>query len=481
MLSNLPKNWFWGCIGLSVACLSIGCRTGQSVSDQRFQGLSTDLSASISHAGITQPSGNPVVDVLVGPNAVETYIDYGLRQNSEIQEARLRIETMANRVPQAASLADPMLGATVFPSPVQTAAGEQEFALSLNQKLPARGKLSSRSAMAEEEVNVARAQLAEIELRVVEQIKIAYYELYFIQQAIKITEEDRDRLKMIEGVVEQVYQVKNTVTQQDILQVQVALSQIDAELVQFRQQKKSTQAKLAKLLHVSPETELAAIDQLPPSGSSESLEQLYEIAIQSNPELHAQLSAIKRDRHAVDLAQLENRPDMTVGFNWVATSSEGISPVANGNDALMLTLGVNLPVYRKRIDAGVREAETRALADAKKYDRIRDETMEGIADVFAKTQSIQETLDLFQSEIIPKQKLSLEQSIEDYSVGKVDFLQMIENWRKLLRFHIQERRLESELYQSNASLSRELGRFSLQNESLESVSMVKANSSEGVN
>lgn len=444
-----------------VVVVSFGCRSSRSVSDPRFRDVSHDFVFSQNQPAYSQIVSNPVASELAGPHTVDTYVEFGLRQNSEIQEARLRIESLANRVPQAASLADPMLGATAFPSPVQTAAGQQDFALSMSQKLPARGKLATRAAMAEEEVNVARAQLAEVELKVVEQIKNAYFQLYFVQQAIKITEEDRERLKLIEGVVDRMYQVQKKVTQQDILQVQVALSQIDAELVQFRQQKKSAQAKLARLLHISPETDLEAQDEMPGDWALNDIEYLYETAIQSSPDLHAQLATIQRNRHAVSLADLENRPDLTLGFNWIATSSDGISPVANGNDAFMLTMGMNLPVYRKRIDAGVREAETRTLADARKYDRLKDETMESIADLFAKIQSIQETLRLFQDEIIPKQKLTLDQSIEDYSVGKVDFLQMIDNWRKLLRFHIQEKRLESELQQVLASLTRELGMFQL--------------------
>ncbi len=68
---------------------------------------------------------------------------------------------------------------------------------------------------------------------------------------------------------------------------------------------------------------------------------------------------------------------------------------------------------------------------------------------------------LFRNDIIPKQELTLEQSVDDYQVGKVDFLQMIENWRQLLRFHITEKRFETDLQQSLAALAREIGSFEL--------------------
>ena len=152
---------------------------------------------------------------------------------------------------------------------------------------------------------------------------------------------------------------------------------------------------------------------------------------------------------------------MTFGFNWISTDGDGISPVANGDDAFMLSLGMNLPVYRNRIEAGVREAQTRALSNARKYDRLKDETMEGVADLFAKVKSLQETLQLFRNDIIPKQELTLDQSIDDYQVGKVDFLQMIDNWRQLLRYHIQEKRFEADLQQAIAAMARQIGDFTV--------------------
>ena len=93
------------------------------------------------------------------------------------------------------------------------------------------------------------------------------------------------------------------------------------------------------------------------------------------------------------------------------------------------------------------------LSSTHKYERLCDETLEGITDLFAKIHSLQETLQLFRDDVIPKQELALDQAIEDYQVGKVDFLQLLNNWRQLLRSHIAEKRFEMELQQTHASLA----------------------------
>jgi outer membrane protein TolC len=125
-------------------------------------------------------------------------------------------------------------------------------------------------------------------------------------------------------------------------------------------------------------------------------------------------------------------------------------------------MSVNLPIYHKRMDAGVREAETQAVASAREYDALKDQTMQEVKDLFTKAKSEQELLRLFREDIIRKAKMTLDQSIRAYRVQEVDFLQMIDNWRQLLRFHITEAQLESQLRQTLASLDRVVGSYEVQ-------------------
>ena len=448
-------------IALLLLAAYSGCRTGRTNHDSRFTELRQDIQWATTTGGDAASALSPEVAEWALPRSVEELVQLGLQQNPEITEARLRVESAAARVIQAASLPDPVLGSTVYPAPVETAAGRQQLALALNQKVPWRGKLDLQAQIAEDEVNAARARLAAVELKVAQQIRDAYYQLQYIEQAIDIIRQDRKQLELIGQVVEQMFRVKRSVTQQDVLQVQVALSRLETELVQLAQQQTTAQARLARLLHVSPETRFQTTDPVEPGQLAMNIQQLYEIAIESRPELHAQLAAIEKNRHAATLAELQNYPDLTFGMNWIATSNSGISPVANGDDAFMLSLGMNLPIYKKRIVAGVREAQTRALAEARRYDLLKDETMADVADLFANIASQRETLRLFRDDIIPKQELTLSQSLDDYKVSKVDFLQLIDNWRQLLRFRLTERRLQSDLSKTIAALARQLGEFDL--------------------
>ena len=88
---------------------------------------------------------------------------------------------------------------------------------------------------------------------------------------------------------------------------------------------------------------------------------------------------------------------------------------------------------------------------------MKDETLEEVADLFAQAKSQQDLLTLFSEDILPKARQTLEVSSQAYNTGEVDFLQLVDNWRELLRFEVSYLRLEASLGQSLAELERVIG------------------------
>ncbi len=449
-------------VGISLLVTIVGFAGCKSTRQMRTADYAAVVNSVQQASYAAQPEAeavSPVSPSLEGQHPVEDYIQYALGQNPDIQVARKRMESFAHQVPVAASLQDPMFNMTLQPEQVQTASGQQEMILAANQKVPWFGKLDTRAGVAESQVNVARAQLAAVELETVQRVKRAYYELYFVQQATAVTEADRKLLGEIRDVANARYKA-NRASQQDVLRADLEISNVDNELIRLRQQLGSAQARLAGVLHVAPQSNVLALDELSAEEAPNDLERLQQQAVAARPELHAQLAAIQRDRLGVELARLDYKPDVTLGFSWIDVADAGISPVANGRDAFLLTAGVNLPVYRKRLDSSVRSAEAKAVATARQYDVLRDKTLEDVTDLFVKARSQQDLLKLFRDDILPKARQTLEVSIRAYNVGEVDFLQLVDNWRQLFRYQVSYHRLEASLRQTLAELERVVGGFS---------------------
>jgi outer membrane protein TolC len=139
------------------------------------------------------------------------------------------------------------------------------------------------------------------------------------------------------------------------------------------------------------------------------------------------------------------------------TTHKAIAPTADGIDDVGLSLSVNLPIYRRRLDAAVREADARTLAAAQRYEYERDQTLEMVKDLFVQVESQRELVRLFAESILPKAEQTLEVSMAGYQAGRVDFLQLFNNFQELLRIRLQLERQRTQLHQSVASLERAVG------------------------
>ena len=316
--------------------------------------------------------------------------------------------------------------------------------------------------MANDEVCTARANLVRLQQAIAEQIRVACYQLLAIQEAIEITRADLESLKQIEEVVLRQYEVKQAVTQQDVLNVQIEQSKVENQLVDLLQKEKSFSARVARLAHFEPGTLFVLQDSL-----SDVLQQVQDVdslvakALASRPELAGQWAKVRRERRKICLANLQNRPDYTVGLSWIATSTNGISPVANGDDAVLLGVGFNLPVNKNRIRAAACEAKESSLASVAKLESLQDEIAEEVFDSVARLDSTGATLTLLQEDIIPKSERTFQIAIEDYSNGRTDYAQLISNWRSLLKYRITQTNLKSERMQLSASLTRQVGQLGL--------------------
>ena len=158
--------------------------------------------------------------------------------------------------------------------------------------------------------------------------------LLLIQASLLITEEDARTLQRIAEMIEEQFVVKKSVTQQDVLNVQMEQAAIANRLTDLRQNETSNKARLARLLHFDASSELTITDKLKVEEQRFDVDGLIALATQIRPELKSQIARIQQAQKKIRLAELENRPDVTIGLNWIATSNRGISPVANGRKTL---------------------------------------------------------------------------------------------------------------------------------------------------
>jgi outer membrane protein, heavy metal efflux system len=391
-------------------------------------------------------------------NSLNYYIQVALSTNPEILAAQHRLAAQSQVVPQVTSLDDPNLVDTFQPfdnHSVQTAAGRGPNTLSLSQKFPWFGKLDTRGRVAQANVQVAHTQLTQAKLKVIEDVNLAYYDVYYNQKAIQITIDDSKFLTQLIRAEDAKFRVGGK--QQNLIRTQVELDKLDNRLILLKRQFRQSQADLAEVTQVDPESNLTASRFDVPSAPKQ-IEQLYEAAISSRPEIQERLHTIIRNQHEEELAHLDYKPDVTFGLGWQAiTNDDAISPVTNSNDNVAFTIGINLPIWRDKLQAGVNEAQHRRAESTRRYEAVRDDTFRMIRRLSVQANSLEEQIVLFRDKIIPREEKILRLYFNNYRTGNIDFQQLLDDWSNLLALHIQLVRMESDLGKTLASLERVVG------------------------
>lgn len=407
---------------------------------------------------LSQPEQSAGRGALPDPVPCRTLVQYALANNRQIQAARHTAWSLRARVPQAVSLVDPQLSTTTFLEAIQTAAGPYDLAVGLSQQFPWFGKLRLRGDVAYHDAMAAYARLMAVELRVIEEVKRAYFDLYYLQNAIRETRRLQPRLEDVIEIAKTKYEtnVKSTGLE-DVLQAQVELSKLKTRLVTLEQARIRAEAELAGVLHLPPQTRFTAEPNLDRSKLARTAQLLVELADSNQPELDARRREICRDRSATDLAGRDYWPDVKLGVTWYDIGSHGVAMTADGQDAFSMGVSANLPLYRTRLDAAVREARHKATSSVRQYAETLDRLHAEIEALYARFTEYDQVLTILEAEIIPRADQTLDLSIEAYRLGRQEFQQLIDVYRTLLEYRIDLHKQKALREQTIASLERAVG------------------------
>lgn len=443
----------------------VGCRTPERVTWQ--QGNDDSLGRA-GHEVVKPARPSPAMSVATevalpaGPQPVDVFIRAALAENRSVRAARLNVQALQFRIPQVTSLDDPVLSNTIFPipsvAPQYSLMGYMPYSFLLAQQFPWCGTLSLRGKAAEQDVKVALFELAAAQLDVVANVKRAYHDLAFAQRAEAILQENRKLADEFVTIARERYK-SGGATQTDVLRSESAVSDIDRELEVNRQNIAEARADLARLLHANPESEFQALPETPSPDLPGEVNRLYLLAIASRPDLQGRLATIERDQTGVELARKRFLPNVTLGMVYQdMEKTNAVTPrTASGMPNVGLFVGFNLPVYRKRVAAGVGEAQTRAAADSALYEAERDQAHREVKNAFSQVRTQRNILDLLRTSNLPRSRQILDAATSDYRTGAIDYLSLLGAWREVLQVELQVAQVETELAKALATLEGAVG------------------------
>ena len=372
--------------------------------------------------GSAQPTGETL--------SLEDVVREALEKNPAVQSALHTIAAQRRRVPQARSYPDPLVAVgwagNITPFSVQEGDPSSNRNVSVTQQIPYPGKLKLRAEMASKEADASQADYDAVVRRVTADVKAAYYDYFYFDKAIQITQKNKALLEKLSKITESRYQVGKGM-QQDVLRSQVEISLLLQKATMLEQQRATAQAKLNNLLVRSPESPLPPAADVQPSALRYSLEQLYAMAAENDTGVQRESRMVEKNQIAVEMAQREYRPDLGVGYMYQQRP--------NLPDMHAVTFTVNVPVfYRTKQREGVAQASEELISAEKSRENRLNELKFELKQQYLAAKATDQLLELYTKAVVPQSSLTLESSMSAYRVGTLDFLSMLTNFTTLLSY-----------------------------------------------
>lgn len=405
-------------------------------------------------------SGTPDLPEITGQSTLEDLIQYaslnhpGLRAQFEAWKADLQ------KIPQVRALPDPRLNYGYFIRSIETRVGPQHHRIGLAQTFPWFGKLRLREERAMSEAEITFQQLDAERLRLWYEILDAYHELGYLHRALDTVRENLGLLRQLEGVAQARLQGGGSYL--GVVKAQVELGKLEDRQRSLKEMLRPVQARLNAALGREPEALLPMPSRADSPGLSLPEAELFAQLESGSPLLKAMEARIEREQKGLQLARRNYYPDVTLGVDYI-TTGDAFNPATagSGKDAVMATFSINLPLWRSKLNAEVREAEARREAAIAGRDNLSLRLKAQLQKAVYEYQDAERKILLYQDALVPQVRSALSVAQKAFEGGTADFLEVVDAQRQLLEFQLQVERSIANREQRLAEIGMILGGGSL--------------------
>lgn len=286
----------------------------------------------------------------------------------------------------------------------------------VGQEIVTGGKLRLNRAAAAQEIREAEQQLEAERYRVINNVRLRFYDVLLAQRTIDLTMElDRigaESLKTAEGL----FKVKESALS-EVLQARIEANTAKIALRNARNAHTSAWQRLAAAVAI-PDMRPVALE-----GSLEfdRKELTWEVALgellASSPQLTAAQARIGRAGWAVQRARAEPIPNLDLEGS-VQFDNESSDTVAS------VRVGIPLPLWNRN-QGGILRAQGGLAAAQSEVQQIELELTNRLAQAFERYANARYQVELYTKQILPDAKQSLDIVQKGYSAGEYGFLSLL--------------------------------------------------------
>lgn len=306
-----------------------------------------------------------VTGTAVAQEPLDRYLEMAAENNPRLKARFTSYQAALQQVPQVGALPDPQVAFGYFIQPVETRVGPQQARLTASQIFPWFGTLEARESAATERAREAWEAFEEARSELFYQVRSAYYDLYVTDKSIAITRENMEILQSFLRLTTARMET-GSAPATERLRTEIALADLENQLATLLDRQRYQEVKFNRLLDSDEPVQVALPGTLPEYGSLPPRTALMDSIRTGNHTLRALDHRESALREKEDAARKAGMPSFSVGLQYMVTGlpdDPAMAGAGSGNDAVVLpTVGISIPLYRKKYRAMVRETVYRQEA-----------------------------------------------------------------------------------------------------------------------
>ena len=362
------------------------------------------------------------------PDSLLRYLEIAAKYNPVVLQKFTEYQAALQKIPQVGSLSDPQLSVGVFLKPMELVSGNQVADIRLMQMFPWFGVLKYAKDEMSLMANAKFELFRDAKLQVYYDVQRTWYELYKVQKDISISEKNIEILKIIERLALVRFKstpsestgtsssgsAKSSVSAQensagssgmqpmgagqgnsgvvastqasssmqsspmgssstssglsDIYRIQIEAGDLENNIALLKNQQNTIMAQFNTYLNRPVTAPVFTYENISMDSLELSLLAVSDSMLVNNP----MLGMLKYEEQSIEarkkMVTRMGYPMVGLGLNYslISKSEMSTSPM-NGKDMIMPMVTVSLPIYRKKYNAMINEAELMKTATSQNY------------------------------------------------------------------------------------------------------------------
>jgi outer membrane protein TolC len=362
------------------------------------------------------------------PDSLLQYLEIAAKNNPGVMQKFTEYQAALQKIPQVGSLSDPELSLGVFLKPMELVSGNQVADIRLMQMFPWFGVLKSSKDEMSLMANAKLELFRDAKLQVSYEVQRTWYELYKIQKAISISEKNIEILKIIERLALVKFKATpsegsgttssgsgvssgsaqnnssgssamqtmgsvqgnsgSAISNQaspsmqtgsmgsssansglaDLYRIQIEAGELENNIALLRNQQSTVMAQFNTYLNRPVASPVFTYDNISADSLGLSLITVSDSMLARNP----MLGMLDYEKQSIEarkkMVTRMGYPMVGLGLNYsLISKSEMSTSSMNGNDMIMPMVTVTLPIYRKKYNAMLTEADLLKTATSQNY------------------------------------------------------------------------------------------------------------------